>query len=133
MEPNLVHHLRLLNLDIPLVLHLAPILLGYYAYTDSPEKDIEQALSDFAINLGIAFQLRDDVLDVISTNEVLGKNVLSDEKNGKTTALSFLSLEMVENDVKTYTQEALNSLNKCLDKEADALKAISLYLVEREK
>lgn len=108
-------------------------LLGYYAYTDTPDKCIEQALSDFAINLGIAFQLRDDVLDVISTKDVLGKNILSDEKNGKTTALSFLSLEMVKNDVKAYTEKALNSLNKCFDKDADVLKAISLYLVEREK
>ena len=47
------------------------VLLGYYAYTDTPNSEIERLLEDFAINLGIAFQVRDDVLDVISCNETL--------------------------------------------------------------
>ena len=49
-------------------------------------------LEEVAKNVGIAFQIQDDILDITSTTEVLGKPVNSDEKNEKTTYPSFMAL-----------------------------------------
>lgn len=46
-----------------------------------------------AKNVGIAFQIQDDILDITSTTDVLGKPVHSDEKNNKTTYVSFCGIE----------------------------------------
>ena len=61
------------------------MLLGYFAACDTPNDDIINDLECFATNVGIAFQIRDDILDRISSSEELGKPVGSDDKNGKTT------------------------------------------------
>ena len=49
--------------------------------------------------IGVAFQIQDDILDVTSTQEVLGKPVLSDEKNHKTTYVTLYGMEKAEKDV----------------------------------
>ena len=57
-------------------------------------------VENIANNVGIAFQIQDDILDIISTTEKLGKPVLSDEKNDKTTYVSLCGLEKAKDDVK---------------------------------
>ena len=109
------------------------VLLGYYAYTDTPNSEIERLLEDFAINLGIAFQVRDDVLDVISCNETLGKPTGSDNKNGKITTLSFMSLDEAQKEVDNLTKKSLESLDKCLNKDGWVLCELAKYMVERDK
>ena len=56
-------------------------------------------VENIANNVGIAFQIQDDILDIISTTEKLGKPVLSDEKNDKTTYVSLCGLEKAKDDV----------------------------------
>lgn len=68
------------------------------------------AVDEFAKNLGIAFQIRDDILDVISTDEELGKPVGSDEKSNKTTYVSLLGLEKSEKLVEEYSKKAIDAL-----------------------
>ena len=63
-----------------------------------------------ASNIGLAFQIRDDILDLISTDQVLGKPVHSDEKNLKTTYVTLNGLEKAEARVKELTQTALDAL-----------------------
>ena len=109
------------------------VLLGYYAYTDEPNNEIEKQLESFAINLGIAFQVRDDVLDVIANNESLGKPTGSDNKNGKITTLSFMSLEDAQKEVDSLTSKALISLSECLDNKGTVLYELAKYMVERDK
>ena len=107
-------------------------LLGYYAYCDSPDKKVEQDLTDFAISLGIAFQLRDDILDKISDKETFGKPIGSDEKNSKITSLSFLSVEEVQKEVNFYTEKAISYISKyCVDN--GTLISFAKYLIDRKK
>ena len=58
-------------------------------------------------NVGFAFQIKDDILDVTSTQEVLGKPVLSDERNNKTTYVTLYGLEKAEKDTYDMSKEAM--------------------------
>lgn len=69
------------------------------------------AALQYAQNLGLAFQIRDDILDIISTDEVFGKPIGSDEKNNKMTYVFKNGLEKSEETVKKLTQNALEALN----------------------
>ncbi len=62
-------------------------------------------------NVGIAFQIKDDILDVTSTTEVLGKPVLSDEKNDKITYVTMSGMEKAEKDLRDLTGEALEIID----------------------
>ena len=61
-------------------------------------------------NVGIAFQIQDDILDVTSTTEVLGKPVHSDEKNNKTTYVTLKGLEQADQEQKDMSIAALSML-----------------------
>ncbi|MCF0145741.1 MAG: polyprenyl synthetase family protein, partial [Eubacterium sp.] len=68
--------------------------------------------------VGLAFQVRDDMLDVISTQEEMGKPAFSDAKNEKTTYLTFYGLEGAEKQVAVWTDEALGILAEMPQKTA---------------
>lgn len=68
-------------------------------------------LCRIASRIGIAFQIRDDILDVTSTMEELGKPVFSDEKNKKTTYVTLFGIEGAEEEVKRLTKEAIEELH----------------------
>ena len=69
----------------------------------------EQAAVDYAEALGLAFQIRDDVLDEISTAEELGKPIGSDQDQGKTTFMTLFGLEECESRILRLTQDAKNA------------------------
>ncbi|MDO4488116.1 MAG: polyprenyl synthetase family protein [Eubacteriales bacterium] len=75
------------------------------------EKEVE-ALEKCALSIGMAFQIRDDILDVESTEEELGKPIGSDSECGKITWLTFYGKEQAEQDVRTYTAEAIDIVKK---------------------
>ena len=87
------------------------------------------AAVSYAENIGIAFQAVDDMLDVTASAEVLGKNVGSDKDNGKTTFLSFLSLDETEKYAGELTERAKRSLDAIPDNQT--LEALADYLLER--
>lgn len=62
--------------------------------------------------VGMAFQIRDDVLDLISTTEMLGKPVRSDERNNKTTYVTLYGMKRANADVKALSQEAVALLQR---------------------
>lgn len=95
------------------------------------EEEIK-ALELVAGNIGIAFQIQDDVLDVTSTTEELGKPVGSDEEQGKVTYVSIKGLDQAKKDVETYTMEAINTLDS-LDYENAFLRELLLFLIHRNK
>lgn len=80
-----------------------------------------------AYNIGIAFQIQDDILDITSTTEVLGKPVGSDEKNHKLTYVALHGLAESREEVRKLSEEALAILgsfenrNKFLEKLVDSL------------
>ena len=82
-------------------------------------------------DVGFAFQIRDDILDITSTQEVLGKPIGSDEKNGKITIASAYGLEDAERDVRRYTKHAMHYLQK-LPFQTEQLKEIITYLIDRD-
>ena len=85
-----------------------------------------------AKNIGLAFQIQDDILDVTSSMEVLGKPVLSDEKNNKTTYVTLEGLEKAKKDVARISDDAVRILHE-LPGENEFLEALIHMLVSREK
>ena len=107
----------------------ASCLLGYYAATDTPDETVVRALGRYAEDIGIAFQITDDILDVTSTAEELGKPIGSDAKNGKKTVLSFLSLEEAAAEARRYTEDGINVVRDL--PAGEILSALALYLLDR--
>ena len=68
-------------------------------------KEVEE-MEKIGKNVGIAFQIRDDILDVTSTEEELGKPIGSDEKNQKTTYVTLYGIEQAEKEVERLSAEA---------------------------
>ncbi len=90
----------------------------------------QQAAVAYGNAVGVAFQIRDDILDVIGDTEVLGKQVGSDAENHKKTYVSFLGLEEAEHRAELFTQDALNALDSFED--SSFLKELTLKLLERD-
>lgn len=89
---------------------------------------IEQA----AKKIGLAFQIQDDILDVTGSQEVLGKPIHSDEKNEKTTYVTWKGLEASRAEVERLSKEAVEELRGL--KPADPfLEELLLSLIHREK
>ena len=101
---------------------------GVFAANGS--KDDLKAAEEFSTNLGLAFQIKDDILDCTSTSEVLGKNVGSDAENGKTTYVSLLGIEKAEELLNEYTNKAVSALSIYGEK-AKFLIDLSEYLLNR--
>lgn len=89
-------------------------------------------VEQIAAKLGLAFQIQDDVLDVTSTLEVLGKPVGSDEKNNKATYVTFEGLDKAVSDVERISKEAEEQLDD-LGYDYAFLKELFEYLIHREK
>lgn len=85
-----------------------------------------------AKNVGIAFQIQDDILDITSTTEVLGKPVHSDEKNEKTTYVTLYGVEMSKKIVEEKSREAIELLKR-LSGENTYLEELLTALVHRDK
>lgn len=95
------------------------------------EKEIA-VIEKIAGKIGLAFQVQDDVLDVTSTADVLGKPICSDEKNGKTTYVTLLGVEQARSIVETESREAIELL-KGLPGKNTYLEWLLLQLIHREK
>lgn len=93
------------------------------------EEKISAARS-FAENLGLAFQIKDDLLDITGNPEVLGKPVGSDSGSNKSTYVSHVGLVQAEKDVIAFTKEAVKALS-AFGEEANALKEFAEKLVNR--
>lgn len=96
--------------------------------SDSEVKKLEKV----AWNIGMAFQIQDDILDVTSTQEVLGKPVLSDEKNEKTTYVTLYGTEGAAAYVEKYTNEAMEILGG-FENENVFLNNLIISLINRKK
>lgn len=104
----------------------AACVLGVIAGGGSDEQ--MEAASRFAGCLGLAFQIRDDMLDVIGTAEELGKSVGTDET--KNTFVRLFGLEKCEELVQTYTKMAMDAL--AAFPEHESLRELALQLVNRK-
>lgn len=96
--------------------------------TRNEQKVIEQAAGE----VGLAFQIQDDILDVTSTMEVLGKPIGSDEKNNKVTYVTYEGIEKAKEDVARISKDAVAHMDSLVVKN-DFLKELLLFLISREK
>ena len=95
---------------------------------DSEVAKIEKA----ARNIGLAFQIQDDILDVTSTSEELGKPVHSDEKNHKVTYVTIFGIEEASRQVKELSEEAVHILAE-LEVKNEFLNELIKELISRRK
>ena len=91
-----------------------------------------QKIETIAKNVGIAFQIQDDILDVTSSTEVLGKPVLSDEKNEKTTYVTLVGVEHAKKYVEQISNEAIELLGE-FEVKNPFLEELLRELIHREK
>lgn len=89
-----------------------------------------QAIDEYALNLGIAFQIRDDILDVTGDTDDLGKPVGSDADLMKNTYITMCGLDKSELLVKEFSQKAKDALSVFSDKNAFLLR-LTDYLINR--
>lgn len=104
---------------------LAGAILG-----DASKENIIK-LDKFGENLGLAFQIKDDILDVIGSTEKLGKNVLSDEESNKTNFITMHGLEYCIKECERLTKESIEILDS-LSVDTEALKVLTKELLDRE-
>ena len=90
------------------------------------------ALTTYAEEFGLAFQITDDILDVTGDEATIGKPVGSDERNEKETYVSLYSLDGARHMAEESVQRALAAL-EIFSTEADVLRSLATYLVSREK
>lgn len=95
------------------------------------EKEIA-IIETSAKKVGLAFQIQDDILDVTSTKEILGKPIHSDEKNEKTTYVTLEGVEKAKEQVENLSTEAI-SLIKGLNRDNPYLMTLLEKLIYREK
>ncbi len=108
----------------------ASMMIG--AVLAGASEEYVKKLEQCAYNIGLAFQIQDDVLDVTSTLEVLGKPIGSDEKNQKMTYVSLYGLEKAKEEVERLSKEAISILASFPDRNP-FLEQLVEQLINREK
>ena len=96
--------------------------------TGSEQRQVEQAAGE----LGMAFQIQDDILDVTGSTEVLGKPTGSDEKNHKTTYVTLWGIEKGKAEVERLSRHSVELINTLVVKN-EFLTNLMLELIQREK
>ena len=96
----------------------------------------EESVSDMEMigrNIGLAFQIRDDILDVTGTQEEIGKPIGSDAKNNKTTYVTYAGIDGADREAKRLTEAAVSLLDECARRghESEFLRSLLLSLAER--
>lgn len=95
------------------------------------DSDIDK-IESIASDIGLAFQIQDDILDVTGDEATLGKPVLSDEENGKLTYVTIHGLEKSQQDVADISKRAVHKLEE-LPYSNLFLKELIIYLIHRNK
>lgn len=90
-----------------------------------------EKIAKVAYNIGMAFQIQDDILDETSTFEELGKALHSDEKNGKVTYVGIHGLEESKQEVERLSREAITLLQS-IEGDSSFLQELTEYLIDRK-
>lgn len=108
----------------------ASMLIG--AILAGATKSEQKIVEEVAGKVGLAFQIQDDILDVTSTMEVLGKPIGSDEKNQKMTYVAYEGLEKAKEEVAALSGQAIAQMDSLVVKN-EFLTELLRYLIAREK
>ena len=105
-------------------------MLGQIGNVDKTKKE---ALESFGMKIGLAFQITDDILEVTSDKETLGKNINSDSKNLKSTYVSVMGLDKsIDKSIK-LSESAILELDKVESNDTNLLIELAKYITSREK
>ena len=105
--------------------------LGALAAGYAPNSEMTEKLTAFAQMIGLAFQVIDDILDVTSTNEELGKSIGSDKDKNKTTFMSFFTVDEAHEYAKKLTDEAISEIKDI--EGSERLQSLAKFLCDRTK
>lgn len=114
----------------------APVIIPVYlAGQNGKTPSLESNLTDFAGHIGLAFQIKDDLLDVTSTKELLGKTTGKDAAEEKSTFVTLYGIDKARELLQNETDEAFHALVMLEEDGFDThfLKDLNRYLLEREK
>ncbi|WP_300368305.1 polyprenyl synthetase family protein [Brachyspira sp.] len=137
---DLYYEEKEINFDMLKILHAkktgamirGAIRLGAMASENINENDIEN-ITKYGEAIGLAFQIQDDILDVISDNETLGKTVGKDEKEGKLTYVKQFGLEGAKEEAKKVVENAIEYIKPYEESEAKKiLIELANYIIERK-
>lgn len=109
---------------------IAAAQMGCLAADAAPA--LQEALTEYAAQIGLVFQIVDDILDVTSTTEELGKPVGSDAENDKTTFITLYGLPGARDLARQHNSLALQALDKVAS-EQDFLRLLAEELLQRKK
>ena len=98
---------------------------------DSSENDIER-LSKYAEKIGLAFQIKDDILSEEGNPEITGKPVGNDKELGKCTYVSYYGLDGAKKELDRIVKEAIDEL-EIYGEKAEFLRQLALYIKDRNK
>ena len=101
------------------------------AIISNARKDKIQALTQYGINVGLAFQIADDILNVEGDRELMGKETGSDAVHGKLTYPSLMGVDAAKEKLTKCVNAAMESLSN-FDERARPLRIIALYIKERK-
>jgi geranylgeranyl pyrophosphate synthase len=107
------------------------VQLGCLAAGFAPNSETSEKLTLFARNIGLVFQIIDDILDVTSTVEELGKNIGSDKDSNKTTFMTFFTPDEAKAYAEKLTLEAVESIVNING--VEGLISLAGFLCERNK
>ena len=126
-SPN-AHSLKEMYLKKTSCLLVSAAVIGCIIAGAEPEKII--AAEEYAKNLGLAFQIIDDILDAVGNQEILGKPIGSDQKNQKTTFVTIYGVEKAREIAAEHTNKAKSALDK-FNGDTENLKIITDFLLNR--
>ena len=107
----------------------AAVLMGAITTGEATEQQLS-VLKNFAANIGLAFQIQDDILDVESSTEQLGKQQGSDALNKKSTYTSIMGLDEARSEAAALYQNSMTSLD-IFGERADPLRQLASFIVNR--
>lgn len=111
----------------------ASVQIGALSSPSGVTKQEYEALTNYAQAIGLAFQVQDDILDIISDTQTLGKTQGADIALNKPTYPALLGLEGAKEKLIALHQESINALSNLGDKNVQQLTAISDYIISRIK
>ena len=106
------------------------VMLGQISNEDDLQKD---SIKYFGKKIGLAFQITDDILEITSNEETLGKNINSDVKNRKATYVNVFGLDKAIEKSRELSKAAINDLKNIKSKESNLLVELAKYISYREK
>lgn len=109
----------------------ASVLMGFNLSPHAHNATLKQILIQYAEAIGLAFQVQDDILDVIGQSEKMGKTAGADEALNKSTYPKLLGLEGAQQKAAQLYQQAISALNQ-LPFDSTPLQQLAQFIVQRE-